>query len=45
MNLVVSLLKTILSKIVFIGVNGVGKSTNLAKVGFLLMQNGLKIEN
>ena len=30
-------------KIVFIGVNGVGKSTNLAKVGFLLMQNGLKI--
>ena len=30
-------------KIVFIGVNGVGKSTNLAKVGYLLMNNGLKI--
>ncbi len=30
-------------KIVFIGVNGVGKSTNLAKVGYLLMSNGLKI--
>ena len=30
-------------KIVFIGVNGVGKSTNLAKVGFMLMNNGLKI--
>ena len=30
-------------KIVFIGVNGVGKSTNLAKVGYMLMNNGLKI--
>jgi signal recognition particle receptor subunit alpha len=30
-------------KIVFIGVNGVGKSTNLAKVGYLLQSNGLKI--
>ena len=30
-------------KIVFIGVNGVGKSTNLAKVGFMLKNNGLKI--
>ena len=30
-------------KIVFIGVNGVGKSTNLAKVAYLLMNNGLKI--
>jgi signal recognition particle receptor subunit alpha len=30
-------------KIVFIGVNGVGKSTNLAKVGYLLMNNGMKI--
>ena len=30
-------------KIVFIGVNGVGKSTNLAKVGYMLKHNGLKI--
>lgn len=30
-------------KIVFIGVNGVGKSTNLAKVAYLLMKNGLKL--
>ena len=30
-------------KIVFIGVNGVGKSTNLAKVGYMLKNNGLKI--
>lgn len=30
-------------KIVFIGVNGVGKSTNLAKVSYLLMKNGLKL--
>ena len=30
-------------KIVFIGVNGVGKSTNLAKVAYLLMNNGLKV--
>ena len=30
-------------KIVFIGINGVGKSTNLAKVGYMLMNNGLKI--
>ena len=30
-------------KIVFIGVNGVGKSTNLAKVGYMLQNNGLKI--
>ena len=30
-------------KIVFIGVNGVGKSTNLAKVAYLLMNNGLRI--
>mmetsp|Transcript_3239 Transcript_3239/g.8016 ORF Transcript_3239/g.8016 Transcript_3239/m.8016 type:complete len:600 (-) Transcript_3239:461-2260(-) len=29
--------------IVFIGVNGVGKSTNLAKVAFWLMQHGLKV--
>ena len=30
-------------KIVFIGINGVGKSTNLAKVAYMLMNNGLKI--
>ena len=30
-------------KIVFIGVNGVGKSTNLAKVGYMLMNNGLTL--
>lgn len=30
-------------KIVFIGVNGVGKSTNLAKVAYLLMNNGLNL--
>jgi signal recognition particle receptor subunit alpha len=30
-------------KIVFIGVNGVGKSTNLAKVAYLLQKNGLKL--
>lgn len=30
-------------KIVFIGVNGVGKSTNLAKVGYMLKNNGLRI--
>ncbi|KAI9026263.1 SRP54-type protein [Hyaloraphidium curvatum] len=29
--------------IVFCGVNGVGKSTNLAKVCFWLLQNGLKV--
>lgn len=30
-------------KILFIGVNGVGKSTNLAKVAYMLMNNGLKL--
>ena len=30
-------------KVVFIGVNGVGKSTNLAKVAYLLKNNGLDI--
>ena len=30
-------------KIVFIGVNGVGKPTNLAKVAYLLMNNKLKL--
>lgn len=29
--------------IVFIGVNGVGKSTNLAKVCYYLQQNGLRV--
>jgi len=29
--------------IVFVGVNGVGKSTNLSKVCFWLIQNGLKV--
>lgn len=29
--------------IVFCGVNGVGKSTNLAKVSFWLMENGLRV--
>lgn len=30
-------------KVVFIGVNGVGKSTNLAKVAYLLKNNGLNL--
>jgi signal recognition particle receptor subunit alpha len=30
-------------KVVFIGVNGVGKSTNLAKVAYLLKKNGLNL--
>jgi signal recognition particle receptor subunit alpha len=30
-------------KMVFIGVNGVGKSTNLSKVCFWLLQNGLRV--
>ena len=30
-------------KVVFIGVNGVGKSTNLAKVAYLLKNNGLDL--
>ena len=29
--------------ITFVGVNGVGKSTNLSKVAFWLLQNGLKV--
>lgn len=29
--------------VVFVGVNGVGKSTNLAKVAFWLLQNDLKV--
>ncbi|KAL4418883.1 hypothetical protein ABPG77_010052 [Micractinium sp. CCAP 211/92] len=29
--------------IVFVGVNGVGKSTNLAKVAYWLLQNGIKV--
>lgn len=29
--------------IVFVGVNGVGKSTNLSKVCFWLIQNGLRV--
>jgi signal recognition particle receptor subunit alpha len=29
--------------IVFVGVNGVGKSTSLAKVCYWLQQNGLKV--
>ncbi|EFN56873.1 hypothetical protein CHLNCDRAFT_21935 [Chlorella variabilis] len=29
--------------IVFVGVNGVGKSTNLAKVAYWLLQNGVKV--
>jgi signal recognition particle receptor subunit alpha len=29
--------------ITFVGVNGVGKSTNLSKVCFWLLQNGLKV--
>lgn len=29
--------------IVFVGVNGVGKSTNLAKVAYWLVQNGIKV--
>jgi len=29
--------------ITFVGVNGVGKSTNLSKVCFWLIQNGLKV--
>lgn len=30
-------------KMVFVGVNGVGKSTNLSKVCFWLLQNGLRV--
>ena len=29
--------------IVFVGVNGVGKSTNLSKVAYWLLQNGMKV--
>lgn len=29
--------------IVFCGVNGVGKSTNLAKIAYWLGQNGIKV--
>ena len=29
--------------IVFVGVNGVGKSTNLAKVAYWLLQNQVKV--
>lgn len=29
--------------IVFVGVNGVGKSTNLAKIAFWLLQNGISV--
>ena len=30
-------------QIVFVGVNGVGKSTNLSKVAYWLIQNGMKV--
>lgn len=29
--------------IVFVGVNGVGKSTNLAKIAYWLVQNKMKV--
>ena len=29
--------------IVFVGVNGVGKSTNLSKVAYWLLQNNMKV--
>jgi signal recognition particle receptor subunit alpha len=29
--------------IVFVGVNGVGKSTNLAKIAYWLLQNDVKV--
>lgn len=31
--------------IVFVGVNGVGKSTNLSKVAYWLLQNDIKVSN
>ena len=31
--------------IVFVGVNGVGKSTNLSKVAYWLLQNDMKVRN
>lgn len=35
--------KGLLFKVVFIGVNGVGKSTNLAKVAYMLKKQGLSV--
>ncbi len=35
--------KGLLYKIMFIGINGVGKSTNLAKVAYLLKRQGFKV--
>lgn len=31
--------------IVFVGVNGVGKSTNLAKIAYWLLQNDVKVRH
>ena len=31
--------------IVFVGVNGVGKSTNLAKIAYWLLQNDVKVHS